>query len=163
LGFLFVEIPLLQRFILYLGQPAYAFAIVVAAILVASGVGSSYLSGRLPLRPALLLIVSLTVLYPLLLPYLFNLTLSLPFAGRILVTIIVLFPLGVLLGVPFPRGLSLVGRTSPALTPWVWAVNGCASVISAVLAAMIALTWSFSVVLWCAAGAYAMAAMVLRE
>ena len=39
LGFLFIEIPLLQRFILYLGQPAYAFAIVVSALLVAAGVG----------------------------------------------------------------------------------------------------------------------------
>ena len=53
LGFLFVEIPLLQRFILYLGQPAYAFAIVTSALLVAAGVGSSYLSSRLSLRWAL--------------------------------------------------------------------------------------------------------------
>ncbi len=163
LGFLFVEIPLLQRFILYLGQPAYAFAVVVSTVLVAAGVGSGYLSGRLLLRPALGLITLLAVIYPLLLPYLFEATLRLPFGGRIVVTIVALFPLGMLLGVPFPRGLALVGRTAPRLTPWVWAVNGCASVISAVLAAMIALTWGFSVVLWSAAGAYALASLVINE
>jgi hypothetical protein len=161
LGFLFVEIPLLQRFILYLGQPAYAFAVVVTALLLASGVGSGYLSRRLSLRAALPLITLLTILYPILLPYLFDATLRLPFAGRVGVTGLALFPLGALLGVPFPRGLTLVGRSTPALAPWVWAVNGCASVISAVLAAMLALTWGFSVVLWSAALAYGLAGWVI--
>lgn len=161
LGFLFVEIPLLQRFILYLGQPAYAFAIVVAALLMATGLGSNFLSGRLSLRLALPLIVGLTLLYPWLLPHLFNATLSLPFAGRIVITVAALFPLGLVLGVPFPRGLIQVGRVAPHLTPWVWAVNGCASVVSAVLAAMIALTWGFSAVLWSAALAYSLAALTM--
>jgi hypothetical protein len=155
LGFLFVEIPLLQRFILYLGQPAYAFAVVVAALLVASGLGSSYLAGRWPLRRVLLLISLLSLLYPLLLPPLFNLTLPLPLAGRVIITVASLFPLGLLLGIPFPRGLALVG---PEQTAWAWAINGCASVISAILAAAIALTWGFSAVLWSAALAYALAA-----
>jgi hypothetical protein len=162
LGFLFIEIPLLQRFILYLGQPAYAFAVVVSTILLASGVGSGYLSGRLSLRMVLPLITALAIVYPLLLPHLFDATLRLPFAGRIVVTVVALFPLGMLLGIPFPRGLRLVGQTAPGLIPWVWAVNGCASVISAVLAAMIALTWGFSAVLWSAAGAYALAGMVIH-
>ena len=162
LGFLFVEIPLLQRFILYLGQPAYSFAVVISALLVAAGVGSGYLSPRLSLRLVLLLITCLAIAYPLLLPYLFNATLRLPFAGRVVITIIALFPLGALLGVPFPRALTLVAQKSPELIPWVWAVNGCASVISAVLAAMTALTWGFSVVLWSAALAYGLAGVIIR-
>jgi hypothetical protein len=161
LGFLFVEIPLLQRFILYLGQPAYAFAVVTSALLVAAGVGSGYLSSRLSLRLVLPLITLLAIIYPLLLPHLFDATLRLPFAGRVVVTVIALFPLGALLGIPFPRGLTLVAKTAPELTPWVWAVNGCASVISAVLAAIIALTWGFSVVLWCAAVAYGLAGVMI--
>ena len=163
LGFLFVEIPLLQRFILYLGQPAYAFAIVVSAVLVASGVGSGYLAGRLPLSIALGLITLLAIVYPLLLPHLFEATLNFSFPGRIILTVITLFPLGMLLGVPFPRGIMWVGQIGPELTPWVWAVNGCASVISAVLAAMIALTWGFSAVVWSAALAYGLAWLVLRD
>lgn len=162
LGFLLVEIPLLQQFILYLGQPAYAFAIVTSAILLASGMGSGYLSGRLSLRLALPLIVILALLYPLLLPALFNITLRLPFLSRVVVTVVALFPLGLLLGVPFPRGLALVEQTAPGLTPWAWAVNGCASVISAVLAAIISLTWGFSAVMWGAAAAYGLAGVVIR-
>jgi hypothetical protein len=161
LGFLFVEIPLLQHFILYLGQPAYAFAVVTSALLMAAGLGSRYLSPRLSLRVALPLIALLALLYPTLLPSLFDATLRLPWAGRLLVTVLALFPLGTLLGIPFPRGLSLVAQESPELLPWVWAVNGCASVISAVLAAMMALTWGFSLVLWSAALAYGLAAIVI--
>jgi hypothetical protein len=157
-GFLFVEVPLLQHFILYLGQPAYAFAVVVSALLVASGLGSAYLVGRWSLKLVLPLISLLTLLYPLFLPYLFSLTLSLSFTGRIGVTLISLMPLGLLLGIPFPRGLTLV---EAQLTPWAWAVNGCVSVISAVLAAMIALTWGFSAVLWAAALAYGAAWLVV--
>ena len=163
LGFLFVEIPLLQRFILYLGQPAYAFAVVVSSLLVAAGLGSRFLTRRLPLRVAIVVIVVLILLYPLLLPYLFDATLWLPFTGRTAITAVVLFPLGLFLGVPFPKGVLLVGQNAPQLTPWMWAVNGCASVVSAVLAAMIALTWGFSVVLWGAAAAYGLAGLAINE
>ena len=161
LGFLFVEIPLFQRFILYLGQPVYAFTVVISAILVAAGVGSGYLSQRLSLRMVLPAIVLLTIAYPVLLPILFEATLHLPFFGRVVVTVLALFPLGALLGIPFPRGLALVGETAPGLVPWVWAVNGCASVVSAVLAAMVALTWGFSAVLWGAALAYGLAGVTM--
>ncbi|MBN1221561.1 MAG: hypothetical protein JXM69_21750 [Anaerolineae bacterium] len=161
LGFLFIEIPLLQRFILYLGQPAYAFAGVVSALLVASGVGSGYLSGRMSLRVALPLIAIVAIVYPFLLPYLFETTLQFSFAGRMGITAVALFPLGLLLGIPFPGGLELIKKATPRLIPWVWAVNGCASVVSAVLAAMIALTWGFSVVLWSAAGAYTLAGIIV--
>jgi hypothetical protein len=161
LGFLFVEIPLLQRFILYLGQPATSFGVVVAALLAASGLGSRYLSARLPLRLALPLIAGLVVVYPWLLTGLFDLTLPLPLAGRVAITVIAILPLGALMGVPFPAGLARLDSSRPGLIAWVWAVNGCASVISAVLAAMIALTWGFAVVLWAAAAAYGLAGVVV--
>jgi hypothetical protein len=161
LGFLFVEIPLLQRFILYLGQPAYAFTVVVSAVLFAAGVGSSYLSSRLSLRLVLPLLVPLIVLYPLFVPWLFDATLYLPFAGRVVVALLVLFPLGALLGIPFPAGMVLVSKTAPGLVPWAWAVNGCASVVSAVLAALVALTWGFSAVLWGAALSYGLAMVAI--
>ncbi|RME42817.1 MAG: hypothetical protein D6796_13880, partial [Caldilineae bacterium] len=163
LGFLFVEIPLLQRFILYLGQPAYAFAVVVSALLVASGVGSGLLSRRVSLRIALPAIVALAVGMPFLLPSLFRATLAFPFAGRVAVTALALFPPGALMGIPFPRGLARVAAESPGLVPWVWAVNGCASVVASVLAAMLALGWGFSAVLWGAALCYALAGATLAQ
>jgi hypothetical protein len=161
LGFLFVEIPLLQRFILYLGQPAYAFAAVTSTLLVAAGIGSAYLATRMSLRLVLPLITFLVIIYPFLLPPLFDASLKFPFAGRVVITAAALFPLGILLGIPFPGGLRLVAQESPRLIPWIWAVNGCASVISAVLAAILALTWGFAVVLWCAALAYGLAGLVI--
>jgi hypothetical protein len=161
LGFLFVEIPLLQRFILYLGQPAYAFTVVVSAVLFAAGIGSRYLSSRLSLRLVLPLLVLLIVFYPLLVPWLFDATLHLSFVERVVVALLALFPLGALLGVPFPAGMVLVSKTAPGLAPWAWAVNGCASVVSAVLAALVALTWGFSAVLWGAAMAYGLAVVAI--
>jgi hypothetical protein len=163
LGFLFVEIPLLQHFILYLGQPAYAFALVVSTLLVAAGLGSRFLAERLSLPLALFLITGLSLTYPLLLPYLFSATLPLPFAGRIIITILSLAPLGLLLGIPFPAGLRLAGQSRPDLIPWLWAVNGCTSVISAVLAVIVALTWGFSAVVWSAALAYGLAGVVMSR
>jgi hypothetical protein len=161
LGFLFLEIPLLQQFTLYLGQPVYAFAVVVSALLLGAGVGSSRLSKRLPLAASLLLLVILAIGYPLLLERLFTATLSLPLAGRVGITMLALFPLGLLMGVPFPAGLARIEKDAPGLTPWVWAVNGCASVVSAVLASMVALTWGFSVVLWAAGVSYGLAALLI--
>ena len=163
LGFLFVEIPLLQRFILYLGQPAYAFAAVVGALLVASGVGSRYLAVRVPLPLGLATLVMLVFAYPMFLPALFQGTISLPLAGRVTITALALAPLGLLMGTPFPQGLSLARRDAPDLLPWIWAVNGCASVVSAVLAPMIALDLGFRVVMIIGAGAYLGALLSLRK
>jgi hypothetical protein len=72
-----------------------------------------------------------------------------------------LAPLGLLMGVPFARGLGLVELAAPGLVPWAWAVNGSASVISAILAMMLALSWGFSAVLWIGGGTYVIALLAL--
>ena len=157
LAFLLVEMPLLQQFIVYLGQPAYAFATVVGFLLVSSGAGSRYLSTRLPLRVALAGLIGLIVLYPPLLSPVFNATFGLPLAGRVVVTGLLLTPAGLLMGIPFPAGLAIVRRVMPTRLPWIWAVNGCASVISAVLAPMLALDLGFRLVLLLGAATYGLA------
>ncbi len=154
LAFLFVEIPLLQRFILYLDQPAYAITAVLFSLLFFSGLGSRS-SGRLPLPIVLAILVVLILVAPLLLPALFGATLGWPLAARLAVTALALSPLGFLMGVPFPSGLRLLARASPeggegetpSDIPWIWAVNGAASVISPILAALLALSIGFSAVL----------------
>jgi spermidine synthase len=153
-GFLFVEIPLLQRFVVYLGQPAYAFAAVVGALLVASGLGSRYLAIRIRPPLGLTALAALVFVYPLLLPLLFQVTFGLPLVGRIAVTALALAPLGLLMGTPFPQGLAVARQHAPGLLPWIWAVNGCASVVSAVLAPMLAISLGFRVVMLVGAGAY---------
>jgi hypothetical protein len=171
-AFLFVEIPLLQRFILYLGHPAYAFTTVLFALLFFSGLGSRF-SDRISLRLSLAALTLLVLCLPILLPRLFDWTLGLPLAFRLGVTIIALAPLGFLMGIPFPGGIlhlvdkqaqstSIAGEFTPRTDiPWIWAVNGAASVISPILAALLALTHSFSMVLWAGALFYAAALLTV--
>ncbi|MBN2147037.1 MAG: hypothetical protein JW726_06595 [Anaerolineales bacterium] len=167
-AFLFVEVPLLQRFILYLGNPAYAVTTVLFSLLFFSGWGSRW-SERVNLEFSLGALVALILLMPLLLPFLFSWTLGLPLLARLMVTVLVLSPLGFLMGIPFPAGLRLLtsAQAQTAISeneaaprtdiPWIWAVNGAASVVSPILAALLALTYGFSVVLRVGALCYAVA------
>jgi hypothetical protein len=131
LGYLFVEIPLIQAGVLILGHPAYAFTAVLFAVLLFSGVGST-LSDRVPIRPALL-----------------------RWAGLILMVA----PVGLLMGMPFPAGLRRLGLGTSHRMPWAFAVNGATSVVASVLAQTVALSAGFTWVLLigaaCYAGAYA--------
>lgn len=167
-AFLFVEIPLLQRFILYLGHPAYAVTTVLFALLFFSGLGSQS-SSRVPLSLALALLVVLILPAPVALSRLFACTLGLPLAARLGVTALILSPLGFLMGIPFPGGLRMLAQpenSSQAEEPrsdisWIWAVNGAASVISSILAALLALTFGFNNVLWAGALCYASALLTV--
>jgi hypothetical protein len=162
-AFLFVEIPLLQRFILYLGQPAYAFTAVLFSLLFFSGLGSRF-SDRIPLRLSLATLVFLILVAPLLLPRLFAWTLGLPLTIRLGLTALILSPLGFLMGIPFPARIRSMkreqanGQDNEAQSdsiPWVWAVNGATSVVASILSALLALTFGFSWVLRLGALCYA--------
>lgn len=155
LAFLLVEIPLIQRWILLVGHPTYAFAAVVTILLLFSSAGS--LAARAPwLRPrvALGLLVLFAVLTPFVLSWLTANTLGWWLPARIGLAALGLAPLAFLMGVPFPVGLAWLERGQPALTPWAWAVNGCASVVAGVLAAIFALSFGFTAVLLVGAGCY---------
>jgi hypothetical protein len=155
LAFLLVEIPLIQQFILYLGQPAYAVTAVLFTLLLFSGIGSRF-SARVPHRLALGILIALAFGLMLLLPRIFDLTLGLPFPLRLGLTVLLLAPPGVLMGIPFPAGIAwLMNREAnesrlpaeSAVVSWAWAVNGAASVVSSVTAALLALSFGFSWVL----------------
>ncbi len=159
MAFLLVEMPLLQRFILYLGQPAYAFTLVLFSLLFFSGLGSR-MSARLRLQHALSLLVGMLALLPLWLPRLFALSLGLPLALRLGLAVLVLAPCGFLMGIPFPAGIRhmtprLGRQASPLEIAWVWAVNGAASVLASILAAWLALSFGFAQTLYAGAACYA--------
>jgi hypothetical protein len=160
LGFLFVEIPLVQRFILFLGQPVYGLTVVLFALLLFSGLGS-LASGRLPYRAALATLVFVVLAYPFFLPRLFDLFLGAALSLRLLVAVAALAPLGFLLGVPFPRGIGWLERRAVGLVPWAWGVNGAASVVASVGAALLALSFGFSWVLIAGALCYSGALVVV--
>ena len=153
LGYLCVEIPLLQRFILFLGHPAYAMATVLFALLLSSGLGS-LLSRRVSLRLVLILLPVLVGAYAVGLPVLFDATLAAPLGSRLIIAVAALFPPGLLMGTPFPKGLALLERRVPALTSWAWGVNGAVSVVASILAALLALSFGFSAVLALGAACY---------
>ena len=153
LGYLFVEIPLMQQFILYLGHPALSFIIVLSALLLSSGVGSA-LSNRISLRGGLALLVVAIIAYPGILRVVFDHTLSSPLPARMTIAIISLLPLGLLMGIPFAGGVQRIEEIVPGLIPWIWAINGSASVVSSILSAIVALSGGYRLVLALAAACY---------
>ena len=160
LGYLFVEMPLLQQFILFVGQPTYSFSLVLFSILFFSGLGS-LASARFPLRRLLPILALTTLAYPLLLSRLFALAIGWPLPWRLLVAVLSLGPVGFLLGQPLPGGMRLLEKRAPQWIPWAWAVNGSASVLSSILAVLAAVTWGFSRVLAAGACTYLLAWAVI--
>lgn len=157
IGFLFIEISLMHHFILFLSHPIYAFSVVLGSIFLFSGAGS-FVSRKLKSANLFKILVATLVLgtisYLILLPRFFELFLGQPLSVRILLSIIVLSPLSFLMGIPFPSGLRILARTTPDLVPWVFSINGFASVVSSILAIMLAISWGYSYVLMVAGGIY---------
>ena len=146
-GFMFVEIVLIQKFILFLGRPVYSISVVLSSVLIFSGCGS-LASKRFGARPMIVLpgLSLVVILYHFSLPPLFDLILGHALTVRILVSVALLGPLGFVLGIPFPLGIRLLNRIWPASIPWAWGVNSCASVVGSISAVAIALHFGFSVV-----------------
>jgi hypothetical protein len=158
IGYIFIEIAMLQRFVLYFGNPIHAAAIVISAMLMASGMGS-YASERLqPLGMRLsavltgimvLLLLGGALLTPLLLK-----TIGLSPISKVLVSLCVLCPAAFLMGIPFPAGIRMLAEKSGGDIPWAWGINGCFSVISTALATIIAVEAGFTALMICGALAY---------
>ena len=164
IAFLFVEIPLIQRGILLFGHPIYAFTIVVLTLLVFSSAGSLLARAAwLPRRGVFIALAALAVIVALAGPRAGDLLLSWSTWARMGAVVVGLAPLAVLMGLPFPIGLAWLEANAPGLTPWAWAVNGCASVIAAIMAALVSLSFGFTTVLLAGAGVYALAGWLLRH
>lgn len=85
-----------------------------------------------------------------------------PDPAKVMVSVLLIAPLAFAMGMPFPLGLSRVSALAPQLVPWAWGVNGCASVLSAVLAMMLAIHFGFTVVVAVAVAFYVAVALVFR-
>jgi hypothetical protein len=148
-GFLTLEITLIQRFVLFLGFPTYALSVVLCSLLIFTGLGS-WLSSRWrnPRRALLFDLaaanVLITVIAYLLQPLLGHL-ITIPFAARVALTIAVLAPFGITLGMAMPIGLRRLSGLRPGGIPWAWGVNGLTSVFGAALAVFIAIQWGFAI------------------
>jgi hypothetical protein len=166
LGFMFIEIGLLRRFILFLGQPIYALAVILCALLIFSGFGS-LLAGRLTQhRPrrllafVLLALVLLSSIYIAMLPSVLDLAMAATLLQRCLLSIVLLAPLGLLLGMPLPLGMRLL-HSSPDGVAWSWGINSATSVWGALLAVIAAMNFGFTLTLVFGTGIYLLAALVI--
>ena len=165
LGFMFVEIGLIQRISVYLGHPVYGLAIGLFGIIVSTGLGS-LLSARLPLSTNVRFSAwaGALALYLLLLPAWFPALIA-AFAAaalpvRTLVCLLAIVPSGLLMGFGFPTGMQRVNAIDVRPTPWFWAVNGAAGVFAAALAVAISIEYSINVTLWLGAACYLLLAPV---
>lgn len=167
LAFLFIEIAFIQKFILFLHHPLYATAIVLAGFLLFAGLGSAWSqryansrSYKIGVNGAVTGIILVGLLYLLALGPLFSMLNWLPTIVKVVISALLIAPLAFCMGMPFPLGMARLGKAAPAFIPWVWGVNGCASVLSAVIATILAIHFGFTVVVILALMLYAMAMMV---
>jgi len=142
LAFMLVEVPWMQRFVLYLGHPSYASTVVLTCLLLGAGLGSS-VAARVAqstakryglLVPALLLVLNMTLVG------LFHATLGLPLSVRVMISACVLLPSGFLMGFAFPLGMASYAEEHK---PWLWAINGAASVLASVFALALSIEIGF--------------------
>ncbi|MHC1700091.1 MAG: hypothetical protein AB9900_03810 [Humidesulfovibrio sp.] len=165
LGFLFIEIVLIERFTFFLNDPALAFALVLSAMLIASGLGSAF-SGRFVPRPragirlACGLAATLAAFSGLLLPRLLDLALAWPDPAKMTLAIAIAAPLGFFMGMPFPLALSTYRGARSPFIPWAWSVNGALSVVATPLANILAVSCGYSLVFYAALALYALAGLL---
>jgi len=159
LGFIMIEIVLLQRFTLFLGQPIFTFAVVLTTLLVSTGIGA-YIAGRSHQGHRRLLLWVVTAILVMLFAtavstsVVFSTALGLSLPWRIVITTVVVAPLGILLGMPFPIGLRIVSEEAQPLVAWGWAVNGFFTVIGSVIGLMLGMGVGFRVVFALAGACY---------
>ena len=160
MAFMFVEITFIQKFILFLGHPLYSASAIIFSLLFSSGLGS-YFSKRIlgqnlkrNLKLSLLSCAGLIAVYLLLFPFFYENFIGLNLSLRIILTFLVIFPLGFLMGFPFPTGIRLLAEQEKRLIPWAWSTNAFSSVVNSIFALMIAFWGGHNLVLLLATGGY---------
>ena len=159
LGFMFIEIGVIQRVSLFLGHPVYGLAIGLFGIILSTGVGS-LISEALPLVTAKRLLIwsmslcLLVVVLSIWLPELVAAFEGRDLAVRVTVALVAIVPSGLLMGFGFPTGMRLVNAIESRPTPWFWAINGSAGVLAASIAVATSIAFSVDANLWIGAGCY---------
>lgn len=158
-AFMFIEISQMQRLIVFLGHPVYGLSVVLFTLLLASGTGSMFSVSTAGLTPKRIFIALLVLL--ILFGFLTT-PMTSTFAGastpvRIIISALLLFPIGFFMGMAFPLGMSLAVSKAERLAPWLWGINGATSVCASVIAVVLAMSLGIAATFWFGAAAYAMA------
>ena len=161
-GFILIELALLQKLILFLGNPTMTFALLLFTILLSSGIGSLVSAKMIKLNTKNLVlsisgIIGMGIFYVLLLTPLIHTAIAEPFVLKAVMSIGVLFPIGFLMGMPMPTGMRLVKSHIPTFIPWMWAINGGFSVLGAVLTVILSIVYGGSYAMVIGISAYVIA------
>ncbi len=165
MGYILIEVALIQKFVLFLGHPTYALTVVIFSMLVSSGLGS-YASRRLIgdnpanlLKALAAVAVLVAVLAAIVQPVLSG-GVGLPFFVKVAATVLMLAPAGFAMGLPFPTGLRMLERAHAPSVRWAWSLNAAASVLGSVGALVLALYLGIVQTLLIGGGLYLFAALV---
>jgi len=153
ISYLFIEIVLIQKFVLFLGHIIFSSSTIIFSMLLFSSLGALY-SQRYKIKrlnKIIFIIFILLIFYIFLLNFFINYFISLNLILKILLTVIIIAPLGFIMGFPFPLGIRSIKKE---LIPWAWGINGSASVLSPILAILIALFFGYNFVLFLAGLVY---------
>ncbi len=168
LGFILVEIGFMQQFVLFLGHPVYALAVVLSGLLISSGIGaglSSRLDARLgserARRLASAALVGVLVLYGLVLSSLFAALIDLVLPLRIAIAAVLVAIPGVAMGTFVPAGVRVANSLGAGLVAWGWGINGATSVVGSVLAIMLSMNVGFTLALFTGVGVYVIGYLAL--
>lgn len=161
-GFIFLEIAMIQKLTLLLGQPLYSIVVTLLSILIFTGVGSflsaRWLAGGIWRARAIPLgIAAVTAAIVLFGTDVVNAAIGEGLLVRAAVAAAVIAPMALLLGMPFAHGIGLLQRSNPAFVPWAWAVNGSATVVGSVVTVIVSMNFGFHAVLGTAAVIYLLA------
>lgn len=173
-GYILIEVALIQKFVLFLGHPTYALTVVIFSMLISSGLGS-FLSRRLigdanhRLAIVLAIAAALVGLLAATVQPILTAGVGLPLFVKIVATVLMIAPAGFVMGIPFPTGLRLLERRHAASVRWAWSLNAAASVLGSVGALVLALylglveTLLIGAALYVCAGAVVLASPLVRQ
>lgn len=169
-GYILLQICMIQKFTLFLGQPVITLLTVVSTMLVASGIGSYFSSKILKGSKNSIYIIFgaiilITLAIGILNPVIFSSLVRLDLQWRIIISALIIFPLGFFMGMPFPLGISMILPAEKRFVAFAWGVNGFFSVLGTVSAIILAMILGFKFVFIFGALIYstAMILFLMRE
>ena len=167
-GYILVEVALIQKFVLFLGHPTYALTVVIFSMLVASGTGS-FLSRKMigssdgRWMTALAAVFGLVALMAAVLSPLLTAGVGWPLSVKVLVTVLLIAPAGFAMGMPFPRGLARLEQRHAPSVRWAWSLNAASSVLGSVLSIVLAIYLGLTQTLLAGGALYLAALLAARR
>lgn len=152
IGFMIMEIALIQKFVFFLGKPVLSLSVILFTVLCGTGIGS-YLSNFIKrgliikyISKSALSISAMLILYNfILIPFAFNYFFGLDIMSRAIISVIMLLPLCIAMGIPFPLAVRQLNEDGcNSLIPWMWGINAGSSVFGSVFAIAVAIVFGFN-------------------